>query len=89
VNGVSQVMRLPCGHEFHVGCITPWLTTRRRTCPICKSDVVRGVKAEETTITLGEGADETTPLVFTTAEDDDEDQMGLEPGVDLERGPVQ
>ncbi|KAJ2997656.1 hypothetical protein NUW58_g587 [Xylaria curta] len=43
VDGVSQVMSLPCGHEFHVDCITPWLTTRRRTCPICKGDVVRSL----------------------------------------------
>ncbi|RXG44723.1 hypothetical protein VDGE_02497 [Verticillium dahliae] len=42
-NGVSQVMSLPCGHEFHADCITPWLTTRRRTCPICKGDVVRSL----------------------------------------------
>lgn len=41
VDGVSRVMKLPCGHEFHEGCITPWLITRRRTCPICKGDVVR------------------------------------------------
>ncbi|KAI9805353.1 MAG: hypothetical protein M1833_005806 [Piccolia ochrophora] len=41
VDGVSRVMSLPCGHEFHSECITPWLTTRRRTCPICKGDVVR------------------------------------------------
>ncbi|KAG9692073.1 hypothetical protein KCU95_g7336, partial [Aureobasidium melanogenum] len=40
-DGVSRVMSLPCGHEFHVDCITPWLTTRRRTCPNCKADVVR------------------------------------------------
>lgn len=43
VDGQSRVMSLPCGHEFHVDCITPWLTTRRRTCPICKGDVVRSM----------------------------------------------
>lgn len=43
VDGISQVMSLPCGHEFHVDCITPWLVTRRRTCPICKGDVVRSL----------------------------------------------
>ncbi|KAK4117595.1 hypothetical protein N656DRAFT_699311 [Canariomyces notabilis] len=43
VDGVSRVMSLPCGHEFHPECITPWLTTRRRTCPICKGDVVRSL----------------------------------------------
>jgi hypothetical protein len=43
VDGVSRVMSLPCGHEFHADCITPWLTTRRRTCPICKGDVVRSL----------------------------------------------
>ncbi|KAK9473131.1 uncharacterized protein V1510DRAFT_363859 [Dipodascopsis tothii] len=39
VPSVSLVMRLPCGHEFHEACITPWLTLRKRTCPICKRDV--------------------------------------------------
>lgn len=27
---------LPCHHEFHIKCIDPWLTTRKRFCPICK-----------------------------------------------------
>ncbi|KAK9322595.1 hypothetical protein V1517DRAFT_307868 [Lipomyces orientalis] len=39
VPGQSRVMQLPCGHEFHATCITPWLTLRKRTCPICKRDV--------------------------------------------------
>ena len=43
IDGESKVMSLPCGHEFHVDCITPWLVTRRRTCPICKGDVVRNM----------------------------------------------
>ncbi|KAL8934711.1 MAG: hypothetical protein Q9216_005769 [Gyalolechia sp. 2 TL-2023] len=43
IDGQSKVMKLPCGHEFHAECITPWLTTRRRTCPICKGDVVRSM----------------------------------------------
>jgi len=47
VDGQSRVMSLPCGHEFHAECITPWLTTRRRTCPICKGDVVRSLNQRD------------------------------------------
>ena len=43
VDGESRVMSLPCGHEFHANCITPWFVNRRRTCPICKGDVVRSM----------------------------------------------
>ncbi|OAA63298.1 PA domain containing protein [Niveomyces insectorum RCEF 264] len=42
----DRIMSLPCGHEFHAACITPWLTTRRRTCPICKGDVVKAAAGE-------------------------------------------
>ncbi|KAF7160017.1 hypothetical protein CNMCM5623_005563 [Aspergillus felis] len=48
IDGQSRVMSLPCGHEFHAECITPWLTTRRRTCPICKGDVVRSMSQNTT-----------------------------------------
>lgn len=34
----DRLRRLPCKHEFHVACIDPWLLTRKRTCPICKTD---------------------------------------------------
>ncbi|KAB8257993.1 hypothetical protein BDV32DRAFT_126524 [Aspergillus pseudonomiae] len=51
VDGQSRVMSLPCGHEFHAECITPWLTTRRRTCPICKGDVVRSMSQNKDTET--------------------------------------
>ncbi|KAI9668333.1 MAG: hypothetical protein M1829_005537 [Trizodia sp. TS-e1964] len=54
VDGVSQVMSLPCGHEFHAECITPWLVTRRRTCPICKGDVVRSLALESGEIDINE-----------------------------------
>ncbi|KAJ6138533.1 hypothetical protein N7471_005019 [Penicillium samsonianum] len=53
IDGQSRVMSLPCGHEFHVECITPWLTTRRRTCPICKGDVVRSLAHCQSDDSLG------------------------------------
>ncbi|KAK5938697.1 hypothetical protein PMZ80_008889 [Knufia obscura] len=78
VDGESKVMSLPCGHEFHAECITPWLVNRRRTCPICKGDVVRSVQrsgpagdSEEDNREPGdETADAVQERVATTVPDD-------------------
>jgi hypothetical protein len=35
----DQLRIMPCRHEFHITCIDPWLTTRKRFCPICKQDI--------------------------------------------------
>ena len=34
-------MRLPCGHQFHAGCVTQWLRLKgmTATCPNCKARV--------------------------------------------------
>lgn len=50
ISGVSKVMRLPCYHEFHVKCITRWLTTRKKTCPICKYDITLGKRVPFSTV---------------------------------------
>ncbi|KAI9786723.1 MAG: hypothetical protein M1816_007864 [Peltula sp. TS41687] len=76
VDGVSRVMSLPCGHEFHAECITPWLTTRRRTCPICKGDVVRSLASRP----FGRGASYRDDL-----QEDDEQPLGA--GDFTERSP--
>ncbi|CAO3637110.1 unnamed protein product [Cunninghamella blakesleeana] len=34
----ENVRRLPCGHEYHVECIDPWLTIKSASCPLCKYD---------------------------------------------------
>ena len=32
----EKVRLLPCGHRFHESCLTPWLTERHSSCPLCK-----------------------------------------------------
>ena len=34
----DSLLVLPvCGHEFHVACISPWLTDSSLSCPLCRS----------------------------------------------------
>ncbi|KAI1080145.1 hypothetical protein F5B20DRAFT_115928 [Whalleya microplaca] len=89
VDGVSQVMSLPCGHEFHADCITPWLTTRRRTCPICKGDVVRslarGMPSSPRYEPYQDDSDDdlTVPATGSTSHDA---PLGEDDGDDVEQG---
>jgi hypothetical protein len=40
---------LACGHAFHAGCVTRWLSRSvRSTCPICRAPVKRSRKNKET-----------------------------------------
>lgn len=34
----DDIRALSCHHVFHSACVTPWLTTRRALCPLCKTD---------------------------------------------------
>lgn len=37
---------LTCDHVFHKGCIEPWLL-ERRTCPMCKCDILKALGVED------------------------------------------
>ncbi|KAI1339225.1 hypothetical protein F5Y15DRAFT_383491 [Xylariaceae sp. FL0016] len=88
VDGVSQVMSLPCGHEFHVDCITPWLTTRRRTCPICKGDVVRSLARGSPSSPRYEPYrdDSDDDMLAQTAGQSSDAPLGEEDDLDVEQG---
>ncbi|CEP13640.1 hypothetical protein [Parasitella parasitica] len=42
----DQVRELPCHHEYHCGCIDPWLTSKSGECPLCKFDCSVDSKSE-------------------------------------------
>uniref|UniRef100_A0A2P2HXG3 E3 ubiquitin-protein ligase RNF13-like n=1 Tax=Hirondellea gigas TaxID=1518452 RepID=A0A2P2HXG3_9CRUS len=59
---------LPCNHGYHSRCIDPWLTKRRRVCPVCKQKVrVGGETAADDTddddTDTDRGTNERAPLL--------------------------
>ncbi|ANB12677.1 hypothetical protein AWJ20_941 [Sugiyamaella lignohabitans] len=61
-----DIRALGCNHVFHDECITPWLTTRRASCPLCKMDFSSARYRQETAAqqaelgaAAGTGADRT------------------------------
>jgi hypothetical protein len=46
-------------HLDRTNCSTPWLTTRRRLCPICKRDII----VEESNVEEGGELGERSPLL--------------------------
>lgn len=60
----ALLRKLPCKHEFHLGCIDPWLLTRKKVCPICKADVCPNISMRLASL-IGRGlhAPERQPLL--------------------------
>lgn len=42
----DELLRLPCMHFFHLGCVMPWLQ-KSHTCPICQTDVCQAAHAAQ------------------------------------------
>jgi Ring finger domain len=47
----EDIAILPCQHQFHTTCITPWLTERQSKCPLCKFDVLQHIRDQSSTST--------------------------------------
>ncbi|KAF9963531.1 hypothetical protein BGZ65_002551 [Modicella reniformis] len=43
----EQVRTLPCYHQYHLGCIDPWLLDMASLCPICKRDLWPGASSPQ------------------------------------------
>ncbi|MCO5580370.1 hypothetical protein L7F22_034237 [Adiantum nelumboides] len=43
----DKLFMLPCKHQFHVDCLTPWIKRNHACCPCCRADIRRGPKKDE------------------------------------------
>ena len=35
----NQISTLPCGHRYHVKCITEWMLQKKNVCPMCREKI--------------------------------------------------
>ena len=35
----TQISTLPCGHRFHVKCISEWMLQKKNICPMCREKI--------------------------------------------------
>lgn len=42
----DELLRLPCMHFFHAGCVMPWLQ-KSQTCPMCQTDICAASQAAQ------------------------------------------
>ena len=35
----NKISTLPCGHRYHVKCITDWMLHRKNACPMCREKI--------------------------------------------------
>ena len=35
----NQISTLPCGHRYHVKCITEWMLRKKNICPVCREKI--------------------------------------------------
>jgi len=35
----NQISTLPCGHRYHVKCITEWMMRKKNVCPMCREKI--------------------------------------------------
>eukprot|EP00898_Chlorokybus_atmophyticus_P004463 jgi/Chlat1/5017/Chrsp32S04936 len=60
VTGNDRMVELPCGHKFHIPCVSNWLINCQNTCPQCRARITdvsgrRHNQSDEATFLLCDG----------------------------------